>query len=154
MKNFTFAMKWHEILRPYSSDIRREVYEAVIEYAASGNIIDMQPLARMAFDFIRYEIDEKARKREARKAKKSQSVDKTEPQAHIEDNLTPQMTAEKPVTHPQEDDEPKQRQIKDKPLPLTATTRLQMQLPAAMRKKGIKVKLVNQRVDRKRLRVA
>ena len=70
MKNFTFAMKWHEILKPYSEEIRREVYDAVIEYAASGNIIDMQPLARMAFDFIRYEIDEKARRREARLAKK------------------------------------------------------------------------------------
>ena len=43
MKNFTFAMKWHEILKPYSEEI------------------EMQPLARMAFDFIRYEIDEKAR---------------------------------------------------------------------------------------------
>ncbi|MDE6265326.1 MAG: HNH endonuclease, partial [Paramuribaculum sp.] len=63
MKNFTFAMKWHEILKPYSEDIRREVYDAVIEYATSGNIIEMQPLARMAFDFIRYEIDEKARRR-------------------------------------------------------------------------------------------
>ncbi|MDE6652551.1 MAG: hypothetical protein K2K08_09160 [Paramuribaculum sp.] len=72
MKNFSFAMKWHEILKPYSDDIRREVYDAVIEYAASGQIIDMQPLARMAFDFIRYEIDDKARRREARLAKKQQ----------------------------------------------------------------------------------
>lgn len=70
MKNFAFAMKWHEILKPYSEDIRREVYDAVIEYAASGNVIEMQPLAKMAFDFIRYEIDEKARRREARMAKK------------------------------------------------------------------------------------
>ena len=72
MKNFTFAMKWHEILKPYSDDIRREVYDAIIEYVATGTVIDMQPLARMAFDFIRYEIDEKARRKEACLAKKQQ----------------------------------------------------------------------------------
>lgn len=75
MKNFAFAMKWHEILKPYSDDIRREVYDAVIEYVASGQIIEMQPLARMAFDFIRYEIDDKARRREARLAKKQQKAE-------------------------------------------------------------------------------
>ena len=46
-------MKWHEILKPYSDDIRREVYDAIIEYVATGTVIEMQPLARMAFDFIR-----------------------------------------------------------------------------------------------------
>lgn len=71
MKNFTFSLKWHKILQSYSTEIRREVLDAVIEYAATGNIIEMQPLSRMAFDFIRYEIDEKARAREARAAKKA-----------------------------------------------------------------------------------
>ena len=65
-------MKWHEILKPYSDDIRREVYDAISEYVATGTVIEMQPLARMAFDFIRYEIDEKARRKEARLAKKQQ----------------------------------------------------------------------------------
>ena len=65
-------MKWHEILKPYSDDIRREVYDAIIEYIATGTVIEMQPLARMAFDFIRYEIDEKAHRKEARLAKKQQ----------------------------------------------------------------------------------
>lgn len=71
MKNFTFSLKWHKILQSYSTEIRREVLDAVIEYAATGNIIEMQPLSRMAFDFIKYEIDEKARAREARAAKKA-----------------------------------------------------------------------------------
>lgn len=72
MKNFTFALKWHEILKSYSEEIRKEVYFAAIEYAATGKIPDIQPLARMAFDFIKYEIDEKMRRREARLAKKAQ----------------------------------------------------------------------------------
>ncbi len=71
MKNFTFSLKWHKILQSYPTEIRREVLDAVIEYAATGNIIEMQPLSKMAFDFIRYEIDEKARAREARAAKKA-----------------------------------------------------------------------------------
>lgn len=72
MKNFTFALKWHEILKSYSEEIRKEVYFAAIEYAATGKIPEIQPLARMAFDFIKYEIDEKMRRREARLAKKAQ----------------------------------------------------------------------------------
>ena len=79
MKNFTFAMKWHEILKSYSNDIRREVYDAIIEYVATGTIIEMQPVAIMAFDFIRYEIDEKARRKEARLAKKQNNISETQP---------------------------------------------------------------------------
>ena len=71
MKKFTFALKWREILKSYQTDIRREVYEAIIEYAATGEIMDMQPVSRMAFDFIRYELDEKTRRKEERLAKKS-----------------------------------------------------------------------------------
>ena len=70
MKNFTFAGKWHEVLKSYPEEVQKEVYRAAVEYAFTGEIVDMQPLARMAFDFIRYEIDEKARRREARLAKK------------------------------------------------------------------------------------
>ncbi|MDE6264890.1 MAG: hypothetical protein K2M11_07065 [Paramuribaculum sp.] len=99
MKNFTFAMKWHEILKPYSEEIRREVYDAVIEYAASGNVIEMQPLARMAFDFIRYEIDEKARRREARLAKKpAKKTKSTKPTAKQQ---APEALPEKENHHPE-----------------------------------------------------
>ncbi|MDE5838838.1 MAG: hypothetical protein K2H39_07275, partial [Paramuribaculum sp.] len=70
MKNFTFARKWHEVLKNYPEEIQKEVYRAAVEYAFTGTVIEMQPLARMAFDFIRYEIDEKARRREERLAKK------------------------------------------------------------------------------------
>ncbi|MDE5744189.1 MAG: hypothetical protein K2H84_00845 [Paramuribaculum sp.] len=73
MKNFTFSLKWHTILSEYPAEIRGEIYFAVIEYAATGKIVEMQPLARMAFGFIKHEIDERARKREARKAKKEQA---------------------------------------------------------------------------------
>ncbi|MDE6265367.1 MAG: hypothetical protein K2M11_09535 [Paramuribaculum sp.] len=79
MRNFTFSLKWHTILTNYPAELRREVFDAVIEYAATGNAIDMQPLARIAFDFIRYEIDEKARRREARITKKNASDSTVKP---------------------------------------------------------------------------
>ena len=100
MKNFSFALKWHEILKSYSDDIRREVYFAVIEYAATGQVIEMQPLARMAFDFIRYEIDEKAQRREARLAKK-QSREAQEQPADVDkitDSYYTQKKAPEPIT--------------------------------------------------------
>lgn len=155
MKNFTFAMKWHEILKSYSTDIRREVYDAIIEYVATGNIVDMQPLARMAFDFIRYEIDEKARKREERQARKSQTPDKSEPHAQSTEDSISQTIEEEPVNYQPEHDVPKPQPVEEKPLPLTDVQRLQMQLPPAMRKKGIKVRPINQRhIDHKSRRVA
>lgn len=110
MKNFTFALKWHEILKSYSEEIRKEVYFAAIEYAATGKIPDIQPLARMAFDFIKYEIDEKMHRREARLAKKalkeasaaSETTENTKPADNnvekIIDTFYSQGKAPEPVT--------------------------------------------------------
>lgn len=101
MRNFTFSLKWHTVLREYPVEIRREVFDAVIEYAATGHIIDMQPIARMAFDFIRYEIDEKARIREERAAKKSASsgITKQRKEKNVskKKNALPDTFAEAPV---------------------------------------------------------
>lgn len=41
----------------YPPEVRLEVYDAVIEYVASGTLADLKPLAKMAFSFIKKEID-------------------------------------------------------------------------------------------------
>ena len=41
----------------YPAEVRLEVYDAIIEYAASGRLSELKPLAKMAFSFIRKEID-------------------------------------------------------------------------------------------------
>lgn len=41
----------------YPPEIRLEVYDAVIEYASSGTVPELKPLAKMAFSFIKREID-------------------------------------------------------------------------------------------------
>lgn len=98
MRNFTFSLKWHTILTNYPVELRREVFDAVIEYVATGNIIDMQPLARIAFDFIRYEIDEKARRREARIAKKNASCRTIKPKKE-KNSLKKKDEPDVPVVH-------------------------------------------------------
>ena len=41
----------------YPSEVRLEVYDAIIEYVASGTILELKPMAKMAFSFIKKEID-------------------------------------------------------------------------------------------------
>ena len=46
----------------YPAEVRYEVYDAIIEYAASGRLSELKPLAKMAFSFIKYEMDNNQRK--------------------------------------------------------------------------------------------
>lgn len=44
-------------MRGYSAEVRAEVYEAVMAYAFDNEIIEMGELSRMAFNFIKLQID-------------------------------------------------------------------------------------------------
>ena len=56
-KSFVFNCEWQEVLMEYPAEVRLEVYDAIIEYVASGRLSELKPLAKMAFSFIRKEID-------------------------------------------------------------------------------------------------
>ena len=56
-KSFIFNVEWQEILLDYPSEVRLEVYDAIIEYVASGTLTELKPMAKMAFSFIKKEID-------------------------------------------------------------------------------------------------
>ena len=56
-KSFIFNIEWHEVLKDYPAEVRLEVYEAIIRYCSSGTLSEMKPLAKMAFAFIKREID-------------------------------------------------------------------------------------------------
>lgn len=71
MKNISIKAKWRQILANHPAALRGEVYNAVIEYLACGQVVDMSEAASVAFDFIRYEIDVAAAARARRQAKKS-----------------------------------------------------------------------------------
>ena len=56
-KSFVFYIEWQEVLMEYPAEVRLEVYDAIIEYVASGTILELKPMAKMAFSFIKKEID-------------------------------------------------------------------------------------------------
>ena len=41
----------------FEPEVRLEVYDAIIEYVASGKLSELKPLSKMAFSFIKKEID-------------------------------------------------------------------------------------------------
>lgn len=54
---FVFRVAWQDVLKDYPAEVRLEVYDAMIEYVASGTLPELKPLAKMAFSFIRRDID-------------------------------------------------------------------------------------------------
>lgn len=55
--SFVFHTEWKDILKEYREEVRLEVYEAIIEYATSGTLIELKPLSKMAFAVIKQQID-------------------------------------------------------------------------------------------------
>lgn len=55
--NFVFRKEWHDVLKGCSCEVRQEVYEAIMAYAFEDRIIEMSDMSRMAFAFIRPQID-------------------------------------------------------------------------------------------------
>lgn len=55
-----FDTKWADVLSECPAEVRLEVYEAIIRYASTGTLPELKPLARMAFGFVRLQIDEQA----------------------------------------------------------------------------------------------
>lgn len=54
---FLFNLDWVEILRELPKEVKYEVYDAIIEYAASGIAPDLKPMALGVFLFIKREMD-------------------------------------------------------------------------------------------------
>ena len=56
-RSFIFNIDWRDVLMDYPAEVRYEVYDAIIDYAASGKLPELKPLAKMAFSFIKKEMD-------------------------------------------------------------------------------------------------
>ena len=56
-KSFVFNCEWQEVLMDFPGEVRLEVYDAIVEYVATGRLAELKPLARMAFLFIKKEVD-------------------------------------------------------------------------------------------------
>lgn len=56
-KQFIFSLEWAEVLMDFPPEIRYQTYDAIMQYMASGCVVDLSPTARMAFAFIKKELD-------------------------------------------------------------------------------------------------
>lgn len=72
-KTFLFNIEWVEVLDGYPSEVRHEVLDGVLEYMRSGKIIAMKPLAKMAFSFIKRELDYNNERYESMVSKRSEA---------------------------------------------------------------------------------
>ena len=72
-KSFIFNCDWQEVLMDYPAEVRLEVYDAIIRYAQSGTLSELKPLAKMAFSFIKKEIDYNNERYEEMVSKRSEA---------------------------------------------------------------------------------
>ena len=54
---FVFNLAWYDVLSEYTPEVRLEVYEAIMQYASTGTTGELGPLSKMAFMFIKREVD-------------------------------------------------------------------------------------------------
>ena len=72
-RSFLFNIEWVEVLDGYPKEVRHEVLDGVLEYMRSGKIIEMKPLAKMAFSFIKRELDYNNERYESMVSKRSEA---------------------------------------------------------------------------------
>lgn len=61
-ESFVFRGEWMDVISELPEDIRLEVYDAVIRYGISGETIELKPVAKVAFGFVKLSIDKDKQK--------------------------------------------------------------------------------------------
>lgn len=56
-KSFNISLEWKDKLKGLPVEVRVEVYDAIMEYAESGTLLDLKPMAKLAFSFIKPDMD-------------------------------------------------------------------------------------------------
>ncbi|MBG0512903.1 conserved phage C-terminal domain-containing protein [Elizabethkingia meningoseptica] len=56
-ESFVFYASWVEAIKDLPNDIRLEIYDGIMEYAMTGNLPDLKPMAKVAFNFIKNGLD-------------------------------------------------------------------------------------------------
>ena len=60
--SFVFYESWLNVISDLPEDVQLEVYQATAEYAIRGNLTELKPMAKVAFAFIKQDIDRDAEK--------------------------------------------------------------------------------------------
>lgn len=61
-KSFVFYKEWMDAIKDLPDDVRLEIYESIVEYATTGNVRGLKPMAKIAFNFIKTTIDRDTKK--------------------------------------------------------------------------------------------
>ena len=61
-ETFVFYKDWLNVIRDLPREVQVEVYQAMAEYAIYGNLIELKPLAEVAFGFVKQTIDRDTQK--------------------------------------------------------------------------------------------
>ena len=61
-ETFLFYADWLNVIRDLPSEVQLEVYQAIAEYAIYDNLIELKPLAKVAFGFVKQTIDRDTKK--------------------------------------------------------------------------------------------
>lgn len=56
-KTFVFYGSWLNVISELPPDVQLEIYQATAEYAINGNLVELKPMAKIAFTFIKQDID-------------------------------------------------------------------------------------------------
>lgn len=56
-KRFIFHLRWAEAIAEFPVDIQVEIIEAAARYATTGIVPELSPIAKGAFAFIRYDLE-------------------------------------------------------------------------------------------------
>ncbi|MDR2004157.1 MAG: DUF6291 domain-containing protein [Prevotella sp.] len=56
-KSFVFYINWKDSIQDLPDNIRLEIYESIADYAATGQTKELSPMAKLAFNFIKSDID-------------------------------------------------------------------------------------------------
>ncbi|MDE6263695.1 MAG: hypothetical protein K2M11_00975 [Paramuribaculum sp.] len=83
MKNFAFKTAWYEIIKDCTVEVKGQVFSAVMEYVMYGTLPELTGEAEIIFAFIKFDIDERADRREKRHEKNltKQKEAATDPEA-------------------------------------------------------------------------
>lgn len=71
--SFIFYASWVEAVKDLPNDIRLEIYDGIIEYAITGNLPDFKPMAKIAFNFIKNDLDRNSSKYNEKVKSRSES---------------------------------------------------------------------------------
>lgn len=127
--SFTFKKEWRDAICELPEKVREEVYVAIIEYGITGETPQLKPMARMAFAFVKADMDNmrktsKAEKTGSGNTRRGAPVGNHNASKHKQDEQPPKQelpskpspTPSDPVSAPYADALRQSSQSKDPPV--------------------------------------